>query len=53
MVAIDLDYVQGTRLAADTYDGNKPSGTGAANLGLVAFDCHVPVVGFGTAGLYS
>ncbi|MGL4808490.1 MAG: hypothetical protein ACRC4O_07085 [Giesbergeria sp.] len=39
--------------ALDTYDGNKPSGTAAANLGLEGLDCHVLRTGLATAGRYA
>jgi hypothetical protein len=39
--------------ALDTYDGNKPDHTAAANVGLEGLDCHVYVSGVATAGLYA
>lgn len=38
---------------ADTYQGTKPTGTGAANIGIVNIDAHVRVYRFGSANLYT
>lgn len=50
-----LIYVRrpGSSDAGDTYDGSKPFGTQAANLGILYADCHVRIGRFGTAALYT